>query len=85
MDTTAEGGASALLKEFYTFDQLCHELGIASRTLKRWTQIGVAPPSVKIGVHRLFRHASVCEWLLSRETPSGSTRRARRKFRPSKD
>jgi predicted site-specific integrase-resolvase len=68
-------GGGGLLTEYYSRDQLCHELKITTRTLSRWSRDGLAPPSVRLGLRRLFFRPSVEKWLRARES-SGRPRKA---------
>lgn len=79
MPTADEAGApSALLAEYLEQPAAAKALGISERTLKRWNAAGFGPPSLRLGHHRLYRLASLREWLLRRETSGGPVRRPRR-------
>lgn len=49
-----------------TADQIAHDLGITTRTLRRW-QVEHALPVIEIGKSRRYDARHVQEWLRSRE------------------
>ena len=58
---------NSLLSDYLSDEQLACEMHVSVRTLWRWAALGEIPPSVKIGRRRLFRRATVAEWLRTRE------------------
>ena len=68
----------SVLADYITEDQLSAELGVCSRTLRRWHVLGEGPPRRKIGNRILYRRQSVERWLADGECAGrrGSQRRA---------
>ena len=76
MDNATDASPRTVLADYLDIDQAARELGVARRTLARWQTDGVAPPSVKLGVRRLFKRSTIIAWLEKKES-SGPRRRGR--------
>ena len=59
-----------LLSEYLTEDQAAHELGICTKTLKRWHALGSGPAVTRLGRRILYRRSTLAAWLASRERPA---------------
>jgi len=54
-------------EDFFSEDQLCKELGLTQRTLRRWHQLRVGPPRTRVGRRIFYRKTAVVQWLVNRE------------------
>lgn len=64
---TNTGNGPAVLAEYMSRDELAEELSKCSRTLDRWSSLGIGPPRTVIGKKVLYRRQAVVEWLRARE------------------
>lgn len=67
----------ALLDDYLKPEQLAAEIGVHVRTLRKWDELGIAPPKTQIGRLILYRRESVIEWLEGRERRDARRGRAR--------
>jgi predicted DNA-binding transcriptional regulator AlpA len=67
------------LAEYISRSELARQLGISLRCLSNWTKAGQAPPSVRLGLRRLYKKSSVEAWIAARERASDSQGRGRRR------
>jgi DNA-binding transcriptional MerR regulator len=52
------------LSEYVTIDVLARELGVSTRTIRRWRTLRIGPPHLKCGPRRvLYKLDQVREWL----------------------
>ena len=56
-----------LLSDYLTEDQAARELGVCTKTLRRWHALGTGPAITRLGRRVLYRRATVAAWLASRE------------------
>ena len=61
MMRTREDGA--LLRDYWTVEQLAAECGVSVRTLRNWKALGEAPAATRIGRKILFAASDVQAWL----------------------
>jgi hypothetical protein len=61
-------GRPILLADFLTEEELCDQLRVHARTLKRWRDRGIGPPrTILPGRKAMYSAPSVRAWLASRE------------------
>jgi hypothetical protein len=71
-----------LLLDYLLPEELAAELGVDTRTLARWHNLGIGPPQTKIGRKPLYWRPSTKEWLRNREQkPPRELPRSRRAAR----
>jgi hypothetical protein len=69
---------AAILSDYVPEDEFCRQLGISSRTAKRWQELRIGPPITKIGRKVYYSRKSVLEWLASQEQRPQRVRSERR-------
>lgn len=52
-----------LLSGFAPITVVAAELGVHTRTLKRWKTLNYGPPAVRIGKRVFYRRADIASWL----------------------
>ncbi len=62
------GGPPLVLADFLTEEELCEQLHIHARTLKRWRDLGRGPPrTILPGRRAVYSAANIASWLRSLE------------------
>ena len=59
-----------LLSDYLTEEEAARELGVCTKTLKRWHALGAGPAVTRLGRRVLYRRATLAAWLVSRERPT---------------
>lgn len=65
-----------LLDDFWTIEELAEELGVTTRTIRRYIDEPNGLPHVAIGRRTRFHKPAVREWLMSRMKRPNPSRRA---------
>jgi hypothetical protein len=63
----ASNGAETVLSNYLSEETLAAQLGVATRTVRRWRKLRQSPPYLVISRQVYYRQAAVAEWLRSRE------------------
>lgn len=72
---------SAVLADYFTTEELAHELGVSFRTIMRWRLARHGPPATYVGRRIYYKASSVRTWLAARERPAVATATALRGVR----
>jgi predicted site-specific integrase-resolvase len=56
-----------LLSDYLTEEEAARELGVCTKTLKRWHVLGTGPAVTRLGRRILYRRITLAGWLVGRE------------------
>jgi excisionase family DNA binding protein len=69
------GALDFIAANYFTIKQLAQALHVSVRTLLRWNQMHIGPARTSVGGLRLYRKATVENWLKAREEPEVKRKR----------